>query len=417
MTFRNLLRLLALFLGAALGSQQASSQSFVETVQTALYAGKIDDAAAAARARLGASPGDAQAQFALGAAQFLGAVEKLGQDLYRYGLHSNYTDRTGVSPLPFLRLPVPNNPHPEPVSYDALRGVLQGFAARLGEAEATLAAVPDQPVDLPLNIGLIRLDLNGDQASSEDEALWQIFKRVGGFPWLTPETAARLQTDFDSGDVPWLRGYCNLLMGLADFILAHDWHEAFDATFQNLFPKSDLPSSPMLALEVQPRSSTGAIADLVAFVHLLHWPVVEPQRMQSALGHFEAMAALSRESWRRIMAETDTGRAEWIPNPSQTSVLPGMQVTVERVAGWQQFLGEFEALLQGRKLLPHYRFDRGLNLRRMFTEPRTFDIVLLIQGSAALPYLEEGELTSGGTWQTIFQLMGGDFFRYFVWFN
>jgi hypothetical protein len=181
-----------------------------------------------------------------------------------------------------------------------------------------------------------------------------------------------------------------------------------------------LPSSALIAEERRSPGrdgGTGSIADLVAFVHLNHWPVVEPDRMREVLGHLEAMIGLSRENWRRILAETDTGRAEWIPNPSQTGVLPGMQVSAERIAGWQQFLGEFEALLQGRKLLPHYRFERGMNLRRMFTEPRTFDIVLLIQGSAALPYLEDGELTGAQTWVGIMQLMGGDFFRYFLWFN
>ena len=45
------------------------------------------------------------------------------------------------------------------------------------------------------------------------------------------------------------------------------------------------------------------------------------------------------------------------------------------------------------------------------------DIVLLIQGSAALPYLEKGDLTNGQTWNQITRLFGGDFFRYFIWFN
>jgi hypothetical protein len=58
-----------------------------------------------------------------------------------------------------------------------------------------------------------------------------------------------------------------------------------------------------------------------------------------------------------------------------------------------------------------------MNLRRLFLEPTTFDLVLLIQGSAALPYLEDGELTESDTWRRIMQVFGGDFFRYAVWFN
>jgi len=37
--------------------------------------------------------------------------------------------------------------------------------------------------------------------------------------------------------------------------------------------------------------------------------------------------------------------------------------------------------------------------------------------ACALPYLEEGELTTEGTWMRIMNLFGDDFFRYFIWFN
>jgi hypothetical protein len=128
------------------------------------------------------------------------------------------------------------------------------------------------------------------------------------------------------------------------------------------------------------------------------------------------MVQLSREYWRRINAETDD-RNEWIPNPRQSGVLARMQVTEDRVAGWHRFLDEFQALLEGKKLIPHWRFDQGVNLRRIFLEPTTFDIVFLFQGTAALPYLEDGDLTTEQTWDQITRVFGGDFFRYFIWFN
>jgi len=53
----------------------------------------------------------------------------------------------------------------------------------------------------------------------------------------------------------------------------------------------------------------------------------------------------------------------------------------------------------------------------MFLEPRTFDIVLLIHGFAAVPYLEKGPVTDQETWRAITQVFGGDFLRYFIWFN
>lgn len=456
MTWRLVLCAATVVAGLFSTGPAAADPAFVEAFQTALYQGQTASAESAARARLAAAPEDEQARFALGATQFLQAVERLGQSLHRLGLRSQYADPIGISGLPFLRLPVPQNPDPERVTYAALRAVLGAFVSDLAAAEATLAGVGADEIDLPLNIGLIRLDLNADGAGAGagEEALWRIFATVAEFPWLDEAAAAKLLTDFDASDVPWLRAYCHLLMALAEFPLAHDWHEAFEASFHGVFARVDAPSGVLAAQDARLRAELAAlgeppepdydnysawlktpegqrfgeisrleellwwagVADLIAFVHLSHWPVVEPERMQSVLAHLEAMVALSRENWRRILAETDD-RAEWIPSPAQTGVLPGMRVNEDRVAGWHQFLDELEALLQGRKLLPHFRFTQGINLHRVFTEPRTFDPLLMIQGSGAVPYLEDGEVTDAETWDRILGLMGGGFLRYFVWFN
>jgi hypothetical protein len=441
---------------------------FVSDYRTYLGKGQTEAAAAHAEARLSEMPEDAQAQFALGSAQFLLAVEHLAQGLHRYGLRPEYdASFGGLSGLPFLRLPVPPNPEPEQVTYEGLRAVLYRFVEDLSIAEATLAGIPDVPVDLPLDLALIRLDLNGDGTGSEDERLLTLFAAVSGGGGAGLGTLA---VDFDESDVPWLQAYCHLLMAMAEFPLAHDWEAAFDTTFHNLFPASELPSSEIAAevtrlrkqLEGQrPRRPSapakpkdmsypdwwqspeyqayldspeyrryeefrqteqameiGAIADLIAFVHLFNWPVVEPDRMANVRTHFLSMVALSRESWRRIALETDN-RNEWIPKPvDQTGVFPRIRVTPERVKGWHLFLDEFEAVLTGERLIPHWRFfGRGVNVRRMFEEPRTFDPVLIGQGSAVLPYLEEGEMVTGDTVEEVARLMGRGFFAYFIWFN
>jgi len=430
----NALALLVVLCAASIG--RAASET-VAAVQAELYAGRTTAAVAAAEARLATAPGDDEARYALGAAQLLRAVERLGQGLYGHGLAgSGEPGYAGLGVLPILRIPVPENPNPAPLTYELFRELLKAFVADLATAEATFAAIRSPDLALPLNIGLIRLDLNGNGAGSEDEALWRIFKQVAELPWLDAATADRLQTDFDASDVPWARGYCHLLMAIAEFPLAHDWRAGFDATFHGIFPRSGLPTA---ALNERPEairkglaggsgsadpSLIGAdsvplfagVADLIAFVHLMHWPVVEPARMGRVLAHLEAVPRLSRENWRLILAETDDAE-EWIPSPKQSGVLPGMVVTDAQVEGWMLFLDEFEGLLAGRKLLPHWRFEKGVNLRRMFLEPTTFDPVLLIQGAAALPYLEAGEMTAPETWMGIVGLFGGDFFRYALWFN
>jgi hypothetical protein len=399
--------------GVATPARAASE--LVETVQTSLNAGETAAAAAAAEERLKTEPGDDEARFALGAIQFLQAIERMGQAFYRYGLNNG--ERTAaLSGLPFLRLPVPSNPSPEPIDYEKLRGVLAALVDDLAKAEATLASVESTNIDLPINLGLVRIDLDGDGNGSEEEALSRILERIaqGSFD---AAAAGPMLVDFDASDVPWLRAYCHLLSAIAEFPLAYDWREAFEATFHGVFPSAGLPIGKLERLPTSDEMGWFApAADLIAFIHLLHWPVAEPARLQSVLAHLEAMPPLSRENWRRIDAETDN-RKEWLPNPRQTGVLPSSVVTQEAIDGWLMLLDEYEAVLQGKKLLPHWRFGKGINLRRLFLEPTTFDLVLLIQGTAAIPYLEDGEMTSGDTWRRIGELLGGDFFGYALWFN
>ncbi len=109
-----------------------------------------------------------------------------------------------------------------------------------------------------------------------------------------------------------------------------------------------------------------------------------------------------------------------MPNPKQRSVIPNVQVTAELIDGWQRVLDEFELLLSGKKLAPFWRGKdpkRGINIRRVLTEPRPFDLVLWIQGSAAAPYLEQGEISSGQTWNRLTRVFGGEFIGFALWFN
>ena len=170
------------------------------------------------------------------------------------------------------------------------------------------------------------------------------------------------------------------------------------------------------AAALRQRAEMVGIADLVAFVHLVRWPVADPARLKSSLGHLEGMVRASRESWRRILAETDDDR-EWIPNPKQHGVLRTMPLSAEQIAAWSHLLDGLEAILAGRVLIPHWRFVEGLNLRRMFLEPTTFDLVLLIQGSAAIPYLEKGPLAEGERWGALLDVFGGGFLDYAAWLN
>ena len=111
---------------------------------------------------------------------------------------------------------------------------------------------------------------------------------------------------------------------------------------------------------------------------------------------------------------------EWIPNPRQTTVVPEGTVTEEMVQGWTDFLDEFDAILDGKKLAPFWRGDNpklGLNVRRLMTDPRPFDLVLWVQGTALVPYLEEGEVTTPETWSRFNRIFRGEFIGFAIWFN
>jgi hypothetical protein len=372
-----------------------------------------------------AQPRDDLVRFQLGTVQFLRAVEKLSGSFYRYGLLSDLR-------APFLRLPVPRNANPETVTYEKARAILSEFVEDLAVAEATLSQVRRDDVKLTVPFGMIRLDLNGDGQATEKETLWRVYARLS--PLVTDQANAEQQNPdeiekqakqfviaFDAGDVHWLRGYCHLLMAVGEFWLAHDGRELFARTAHLFFPKAEVPYEFLKhnagrAAGEEGELPTWQIIDAVAAIHLIRLEPSEPERLKRAREHLKAMIDQSRQSWKRITAETDNDH-EWIPNPQQETVI-GVKVTEEMIEDWQQILDELDQILDGKKLLPFWR-DRelGINLRRVFEEPRTFDLVLWVQGTAALPYLEKGTISQPETWQELQQSFGAQFVGFAIWFN
>lgn len=454
-----MLRRLALAVAVVLttAAPALADEDFLKTFQSDVYAGQTLAAEAAARARLATAPNDMQARFGLGTAQFLEAVEHLVQRLHHYGLRSAYRSGSfamGVGMLPILRLPVPDNPNPEPITYEALRGVLADFVDDLGIAETSLGQVHGD-VKLPLSLGQIRVDFDSDGQATEAEKLTGIIATVAALR-QEPSNFDWLDVSFDGSDVLWLRAYCNLLMAIADLPLGYDFHEAYDTTFRGVFPSGVFPPSKVAdndrlieeqwaklhgqfpqgdpkALadwlktdegklvweqwrDLESKRSAAGLLDLLAFIHQMRWPVVEADRLKDMLGHLEQMVALSRASWTGILAETDDDH-EWIPNPNQHGVLPGMRITPDLVSGWMGLLDQLDGIFAGKILLPHPRFTQGINLRRMLLEPGVFDPVMMAQGSGVAAYLEDGPMTDPRVWARLMQLVQGNFLGYFLWIN
>ncbi|BCW87908.1 hypothetical protein sos41_10400 [Alphaproteobacteria bacterium SO-S41] len=377
-----------------------------------LYAGTLAAGEAELQSLSAASPDNVEAIAGLGAIQFTRAIERFAQDMYRHGLQPG-----GGAYGPLLRLPIPVNPAPEKLTYEELRAIFEHLSTDLDLAEVTLSRVGERAVKLPLATGRIRIDVNGDGKADETEQLIAL-----AFGDSAP-TEFKAQNEsfvvaFDTADIYWLRGYSNLLASVADFWLAFDFRETFDLTFHVIFPKAGLPNSATLTTGSQIAGmEADSIADFIALIHLIDWPVADRARLTGLASRGLAIIDLNRKTWASAMAETDDDR-EWLPAPGQKSgVMAGMEVTKERIDAWLGALGEAEAVLNGTKLVGHWRFAKGFNLKRVLAEMDHFDLVLWVTGHAALPYLEDGTIADGAAFQQADRVFSGDLLTYAFWFN
>lgn len=399
-------------------------------VESLLRDGRLAEAAATMKSAVDKNPQDQQARFSLGVVQFLQAIERLGQDQHRFGLLAGR-----ARSLPFMRLPIPENPNPEQISYQSARDLVQRLIDQLQQAEQTLSGVTPDDVRLPLKLGLIRLDLNGDGKLADEETMWHITQILQN-PRL-PQKAGppkEFPVVFDGADVLWLQGYCHALSAIGEIVLAHDWQDQFERTAHLFYPNVDSPYDFLAAEGTGSFMSFGGqnLLDVVALLHTINYEVFQPERMQKALMHMETVIRLSRRSWQMIEEEEDD-ELEWIPNDQQTSLMRGFTVGRELMTGWQEFLDEMELILQGKKLVPFWRgikggvplFARsvpinpelGINVRKIFTQPTRFDLALWLQGTGFAPYLETGEITSPEKWQKMMRSFRGQFFTFALWFN
>jgi len=408
-------------MSVALLSMAAPARADVATAAaTALSATTVADRDGALSELEAARQNDPLAAYASGAVHFFKALEGLGQGLHRHGFDSPQSFM-----LPLMRLPVPENPAPEPLTYEQFRAVLSGFRDELTVAAEQLGGVP-AGADIGVEVDLARLgiDLNGDGSIGPDESALAIMAALNQNMAADQPAAPSLVFRFDRADGYWLQGYANFLIAQADFWLAHDFRSAFDGSFHMLFPKAKLPLQDALVPLDNGAGSMFAsewrIADFISFVHMINWPVAEPDLRRKARGHLLEMIRLSRENWKAIRAETDNDR-EWLPGPQQKGInqLTGLEVGETEVQAWHSALAMAEDLLEGRTLLPHFRIaDKGINMKRFFEEPQTFDLVLSITGPAIVPYLDEGKILTAEEFEAVRQQFGGaGFMTFALWFN
>jgi hypothetical protein len=333
----------------AAGPAQAGDKA-IEAFQSAAYSGKISRGIANLETMASADAGDMEALFGLGVLRFFGAIVDLQQGLYRHS--TKITGQGKGSSLTRGLLPrglgntmlVPPNPNATPMTYAKLRELVAEFAAKLGEAERTLARIGDRAVKLPLRPFDIAVDLNHNGSIESNERV--LVSLLRGQRTRVREAAFGAELAFDTADASWLRGYANLLMASANFMLAFDFEKSYNVAAHNLYGDKATAFGNFVAQQAglgrkreviqaeydsvsakikelrRERSSRRDIRDLEK--HLRELPLTPEnaehrQLYEDALktmqanrkGHRERLAKLYREQ-RRLRAERDGGAAGWI---------------------------------------------------------------------------------------------------------
>ena len=409
-------------LGAVVLLSVPASAGEAGTITTeALYSGAL--AEGLGKLEPLAAADDPEAWFGIGAIRLTQTIEQLSQALYRHGVAID------VDPNAFglgIGLPIPQNPKPERLDYAGVRAILADFVAGLDAARPafeTAAQSGDYVIELnPLQI---RIDANGDGTVGEAESLTGLVAMWNGTtvdeilaPPQPGEPSDFEFIGFDRADGFWLAGYTQMLASQADFLLAHDFSAFGDATFHRLFPRAGFPMQEFAAggaLMFDPKTDTG-IADAIAAIHTLDWPVVEPERLRGVRERMLAVLDYSRQNWKAILEETDNNH-ELVPSPRQTAIFPDAVVNDAKVAAWLLTLDKARDVLEGKLLIPHWRFKQGFDLKAYFETATETDLVMIFTGMGAIPFLGDGPVATPEDFRALQEAFGSDWLGYAFWFN
>ncbi len=316
--------------------------------------------------------------------------------------------------LPFLRLAQPDIRRfpSRPATPEALGALFYDLREGLQRANRTAAQVEYDDFKVEVNLSQWRLPQAGQPAPPILEILGPLFD----LPTRTPE-GEDIIVRFDAADAKWLEGYTHVLNGLLELILAYDWTPLWDHIAHLLFVRYSPEPTIVQVGDPQTAAEWGRWVDWIAAVHAWRLELADPQGVARARDAFLSMIDCSRESWARILAETDDDH-EWIPSPNQTGPA-GATISQSEIDGWMAVLNEWEAILRGDTLVPHWRFlpDRGINVTHLVDDPPLFDLVSLIQGHALAPYVAIGPVSSQADWMELVAPFGGRFIRFGVWIN
>ncbi len=367
---------------------------------------------AATEARLAARPTLTDAdRFALAGVRFLGALEAALRLRWNTGI------LPGLADMPVFRLPIPDNPDPPAVRPAAFAELFRDMTDRMAGVAAPLSDIPDTSAfGLEIDLGDLWFDIDGNGTRTPGEDAFDVVgPMLLGWQWSGRDPALPSPViRFDAADAAWLSAYSHFIAGLGNTLLAYDPTTAITEITAARARLSALRGEPREEILIAGEADwiDGAAIVLRALDQT-------PDTARAALAQTEFLAMIddNRVFWRRADAETDNDR-EWIPNDAQTAAL-GFTLPPGASAVWQALLGDAEAILRGERLVPYLWLgdDAGVNVGRMFTDPRPIDVAMWIQGLGALPYVEKGSLVSPRNFRIFTGIMQGDAMLYMVMLN
>jgi hypothetical protein len=361
----------------------------------------------AAEAYLADQDPTAESAFVLGGVRFLSAFESAFQVRY-----ANFTGELPIVPGMAARLPPNPNASFAPEFFEtAMTDVLNHMAA----AEQALETATAGEFAIELRLEDFWFDIDADGERDAFEGLMEIMAEANSRPGVAEFDGA---IRFDTADAEWLLAYVHAVSGMAEFALSLDPTPAIRTVYEG---REMLAS--VGAIGETPFVGDDTVLDTIAAVLLTLQGVPDSVRTRAAHAHFKAMIAHNRIFWEKVEQETDDDR-EWLPNANQTAAI-GLAVTDGTALAWREVLDDIDAILDGELLIPYWRVARrpgsggtvGLNFRRLMENPNDMDIILWIQGTAAAPFLEQGQLADMDAWGQFLSMTPGNSMLYAIWFN
>lgn len=356
-----------------------------------------------AEATLAALPDPTPSErFALGGVRLLAGVERALQLRYRVGLAGGVAEMSG---LPLLRLPVPENPSPDPFEPAMIEELFAGALSDMAGALEALAPIADgDEVALRVDLADLWLDVDADGARGPGEGLAEVAATLlappGGMAFddmgnpIPFEPGPPPVIRFDTADAAWLAGYAHLLSGVSEAVLAVGPTEAVARVTASREAFAALGLPPPDPYGFGPSSFADAVDALAVALWALDG-VPDAARTQALRAHLLSMVEQSRRFWTLVARETDND-AEWIPNKRQVSAT-GLPFPPDTGPAWLDVLDDAEGVLTGELLIPYWRVAPGvgLDLAALLESPPDLDAVGLIQGASLAPYLRPGKIADG----------------------